>query len=141
MDSRWTYVLSSTIPLAISATLAAGITGLPYGKELGRTLVVVSGSTVANRIITALISPDVKSWKTTKGRYARQVSLSTGVGVASSLIGSAYDRADGAKGGLNLAIAAAGSWAVGNLTWLGDALVLGEDLRLGRDDLLPEIYV
>jgi hypothetical protein len=141
MDSRWKYVLSSTIPLAISAAVAAGINGLPYGKELGRTLVVVSGSTVANRIITVLITPDVNGWKHTKGRYARQVSLSTGVGVASSLIGSAYDRADSAKGSLNLAIAAVGSWAVGNLTWLGDALALGEELRLGSNDLLPPIYV
>ena len=141
MDSRWKYVLSSTIPLAVSAAVAAGINGLPYGKELGRTLVVVSGSTVANRIITALITPDVKSWKNTQGRYARVVSLSTVVGIASSVIGSSYDRADGSKAAFNLAIAAAGSWAVGNLTWLGDALALGEDIRLGRDDLLPEIYL
>jgi hypothetical protein len=141
MDSRWKYVLSSTIPLAISAAVATAINGLPYGKELGRTLVVVSGSTVANRIITVLITPDVNGWKHTKGRYARQVTLSTGVGLASSVIGSSYDRADGSKAAFNLAIAAVGSWAVGNLTWLGDALALGEELQLGQNDLLPPIYV
>ena len=141
LSTRWKYVLASLGPLALSAGVAYGIKRLPYGKEFGRTLVLVSGSTVAGRIITALTSKDAKGWRDTEGRYARQVTSSTGVGVASSLMGSAYDGAGLMKAGENLAVASLGGYIVGNLTWLGDAWILGENLRLQPGELLPEVYL
>ena len=141
MNTKWKYVLSATIPLGISVAIATGISRLPYGRELGRTLVMVSGSSVANRILTAAINPDVKGWKYANSRYSTQVTLSTGVGITSSLIGSAYDSASYERGGINLAIATLGGWSVGNLLWLGDALVLGEDTALQPGDFLPELHI
>jgi hypothetical protein len=141
LSTRWKYVLASLGPLALSAGVAYGIKRLPYGKEFGRTLVLVSGSTVAGRLITALTTKDAKGWRDTEGRYSRQVTASTGVGVASSLMGSAYDGAGLRKAGESLAVASLGGYLVGNLTWLGDAWILGENLRLEPGDLLPELYL
>lgn len=139
MDPRLKFVLSSTIPVVISTGVAATIFRVPFGRALGKTLVLVSGSTLASRIITALITPDVDGWKEAEARYSTQVSLSTGVGIASSLISSTYDSANLATTGINLAVAAIGGWSVGNLIWLGDALVLGESLR--PDSFLPDLYL
>ncbi len=43
--------------------------------------------------------------------------------------------------GINVGVSTLGSWAVGNLIWFSDALVLGQNIALQPDDLVPDFYV
>ena len=102
---------------------------------------MVSSATFFNRSIFSLISPDVESWKKAKNRYSTQVSISTGIGLTTSLLGSIYDGDPLEKAGVNVAVSTLGSWLIGNLIWLSDATILGENLALSPKDVVPDFYV
>ena len=137
MNEKITFIISSTLPFMLSI----GLTRIPYIRPLDRTLVMVSGTTVMNRIITAIISPDLESWKKIQNRYSTQVTTSTSIGIASSILGSLYDGTGLEQSGVNLIFATLGSWGIGNLLWLSDASLLGEKLLLEPKDFVPSIYI
>jgi len=141
MNDKLKYISSSAMPLAMTVCLAYAVNPFPATKQIARTLVMVSGSTFFNRIIYSMISPNVDSWKTSKNRYSTQVSISTGVGLTTSLLSSVYDGTSLNTSSINTGVSTIGSWAIGNLIWLSDAIVLGENTALKPNDLVPEFYV
>ena len=126
MYDKWKYIGSSAMPLSLTIALAYATRQIPQAQPIARTLVMVSGSTFFSRIIYSLVNPNVDGWRNSKNRYASQVSVSTGVGLTTTLLGSAYDQTPLTKSGINVGVSTLGSWAVGNLIWFSDALVLGQ---------------
>ena len=141
MYDKWKYIGSSAMPLSLTIALAYATRQIPQAQPIARTLVMVSGSTFFSRIIYSLVNPNVDGWRNSKNRYASQVSVSTGVGLTTTLLGSVYDQTPLTKSGINVGVSTLGSWAVGNLIWFSDALVLGQRIALQPDDLVPDFYV
>jgi hypothetical protein len=138
MNDKVKNIGSSALPLALTASIAYAVRD---DYKISRTLLMVSGATFFNRSIFSLISPDVESWKTAKHRYSTQVSISTGIGLTTSLLGSIYDGDPLEKAGVNIVVSTLGSWLIGNLIWLSDATILGENLALKPEDVVPDFYV
>jgi hypothetical protein len=141
MNDKWKYIGSSAMPLSMTLCLAYAVNPFPVTKQVARTLVMVSGATFFNRIIFSMISPNVDSWKDSKNRYSTQVSISTGVGLTTSLLSSVYDGTPLNTSSINVSASTFGSWVIGNLIWLSDAVVLGENTALKPENLVPEFYV
>jgi hypothetical protein len=141
MDDKWKYIGSSAMPLGVTIGLAYAVRQFPYSEQIARTLVMVSGATFFNRVIFSVIHPDVESWKKMEHRYSTQVSLSTGVGLTTSVLSSVYDGTSIDKSSINVAVSTLGSWIIGNLIWLSDATILGEDIKLKSIDFLPDVYI
>ena len=141
MDDKWKYIGSSAMPLGVTIGLAYAVKQFPETEQIARTLVMVSGATFFNRVIFSVIHPDVESWKTAKHRYSTQVSLSTGVGLTTSVLSSIYDGVPIDKSSINVGVSTLGSWVIGNLIWLSDATILGEDIKLKPTDFLPDLYI
>ena len=141
MYDKWKYIGSSAMPLSLTIALAYATRQIPQTQPIARTLVMVSGSTFFSRIIYSLVNPNVDGWRNSKNRYASQVSVSTGVGLTTAVLGSVYDQSSLNKSGINVGVSTLGSWAVGNLIWFSDALVLGQNIALQPDDLVPDFYV
>lgn len=141
MHDKWKYIGSSAMPLSLTIALAYATRQIPQAQPIARTLVMVSGSAFFSRIIYSLVNPNVDGWRNSKNRYASQVSVSTGVGLSTTILGSVYDQTPLNKSGINVGVSTLGSWAVGNLIWFSDALVLGQNIALQPDDLVPDFYV
>ena len=141
MHDKWKYIGSSAMPLSLTIALAYATRQIPQAQPTARTLVMVSGSAFFSRIIYSLVNPNVDGWRNSKNRYASQVSVSTGVGLSTTILGSVYDQTPLNKSGINVGVSTLGSWAVGNLIWFSDALVLGQNIALQPDDLVPDFYV
>ena len=141
MSDKWKYIGSSAMPLTMTIGIAYATRQIPQSEQIARTLVMVSGATFFNRIIYSLISPDVEAWKTAKHRYSTQVSISTGIGITTSILSSIYDGVPIDKSSINIGVSTIGSYVIGNLIWLSDAIILGENIALQPDDLVPEFYV
>lgn len=141
MSDKLKYIGSSAIPLTLTIGIAYGVRQFPPSEKLARTMVVVSGATFFNRTIMSLISPDVEAWKTSKNRYSTQVSISTGIGLTTALLSSVYDRTPINQSIINIGVSTIGSYVIGNLIWFSDAIVLGENIALKPDDLVPDFYV
>lgn len=141
MNDKWKYIGSSAIPLTLTIGIAYTARQFPETEQIARTLVMVSGATFFSRIINSLISPDVEGWKNIDRRYSTQVSMSTGIGMTTSILSSIYDGTPIDKSSINLGISTVGSYIIGNLIWLSDATLLGENLALKPNDLVPEFYV
>ena len=145
MNGNLLYVLSSLIPVGITVlfTLVVQLLRLyPYVfVPLAKIVVIVSVANTAYRIIYAMLTTEVESWKTIKNRYSLQVALSTTVGFATSLVASFYDKHKLFTLAENVFVATFGSWVVGNLIWLSDALLLGESLSLSASDFIPKFHI
>ena len=141
MDDKWKYIGSSAMPLTMTLGIAYSVRQFPQTEQIARTLVMVSGASFFSRVIFSLITPDVESWKTAKRRYSTKVSSSTGIGLATSILSSIYDRTPIDKSSINIGVSTIGSYIIGNLIWLSDATILGESTALQPTDLVPEFYV
>jgi len=141
MTDKWKYIGSSALPLTMSVGVAYSLRQFPQSEQVARTLVMVSGATFLNRVISALIHPDVDGWKNEKNRYYTQVSNSTAIGLTTSVLSSIYDGVPINKSSINVSISTIGSYIFGNLIWLSDAIILGEDIALQPDDFVPKVYV
>jgi len=141
MSDKWKYIGSSAMPLTMTIGMAYAVRQFPQTEQIARTLVMVSGATFFNRVIFSVISPDVESWKTAKHRYSTQVSVSTGVGLTTSVLSSIYDGVPLDKSSINVGVSTLGSWVIGNLIWLSDATILGEDISLKPADFVPEMHI
>jgi len=145
MNGNLLYILSSLIPVGITLLFAIVVRFLhlyPYMfVPLAKTVLIVSVANTAYRIIYAMLTTEVDSWKRIKNRYSLQVALSTTVGFSTSLVASFYDKHKLFTLAENVFVATFGSWVVGNLIWLSDALLLGENLALSASDFIPKFHV
>jgi hypothetical protein len=57
------------------------------------------------------------------------------------LLSSVYDGTPLNTSSINVSASTFGSWVIGNLIWLSDAVVLGENTALKPENLVPEFYV